>query len=262
MKVSRLTSFAIALNLASAVAIQARPSATDTTIHPQPDGSRIIVEQIPGVIEIPDPPEPVVRPAEPPQPPEEIARVAEEWRAWREANPFIHAGASVYRLPDGRRITHVSHWSVNNRPPVSFWSAADFSLLAHPGEIITPQGSHYGLLMMHSARDVDNEQEIPAVRRMESFPQGPAGWQMDEGSGPADAATLAAIQAVHAHYEANYASLKAAYEKLDTERAARRAELEANPPQPRDIHLRVGRLSRQQAADWHRHATQRNGGAE
>jgi len=251
-----------AILFASAIAIPAHANPANTTIHPQPDGSRIIVERIAGIIEIPDPPEPVVRPAEPPQPPEHIVRAAEQWQAWREANPFIQAAATVYRLTDGRRITHVSHWSVNNRPPVSFWSAADFSLLAHSGEMITPQGVHYGLLLMHSARDVENEQAIPAARRIESFPQGPAGWQMDENSGPADAATLAAIQAVHDFYESNQASLKAAYEKLEAERAARRAELEANPPQPRDIHLRVGRLSREQAADWHRHASQKSGGTE
>ena len=252
--------------LALGAALHAGSSGTDSTIHLQSDGSRIIVERFAGVIEVPDPPEPVVRSEEPPQTSEEIAAAAAQWQAWRETNPFIHAGASVYRLPDGRRLTHVSHWSVNNRPAVSFWSTADFALLAHPGEIVIGDGEseRYGLLLMHSIREVESAEEIAAFHNLETeaFPEGPAGWQLDASSALSDAATLAAIEAVHQHYAANLASLKAAYHQIEAERAARRADLEANPPQPRDIHLRVGRLSREQAADWHHHSARRKGGAE
>ncbi len=149
---------------------------------------------------------------------------------------------------------------------ISFWSTADFALLAHPGEIVIGDGEseRYGLLLMHSIREVESAEEIAAFHNLETeaFPEGPAGWHLDDNSVPPDAATLAAIEAVHQHYAANLASLKAAYHQIEAERAARRADLEANPPQPRDIHLRVGRLSREQAADWHHLSARRKRGAE
>ena len=150
---------------------------------------------------------------------------------------------------------------------ISFWSTADFALLAHPGEIIVGDGKNfrYGLLLMHSIREVESADEIAAFHNLKTtaaFPEGPAGWQLDANSALPDAVTLAAIESVHQHYAANLASLKAAYKQVEAERAARRADLEANPPQPRDIHLRVGRLSREQAADWHHHAARRKGGAK
>jgi hypothetical protein len=252
----------LAFLLAAFHPIHARPVAGDAAIHPQDDGSRIIVERLAGVMDIPAPPEPVAPAPRSPLPEEERISRAEKWRIWREANPVIRAGATVYRLPGGRRVTHVHYWSVNDRPSVSFWSAADFSLLAHPGEFITPEGVRYGMFLMHSSRDPGEERKIPGAQRAAPFPQEPSEWRMDPNSRPADASTLAAIQAIHAHYENNLAALKATYDKIEAERAARRAELEANPPQPRDIHLRVGRLSREQAADWHRHATRKNGGGE
>ena len=118
---------------------------------------------------------------------------------------------------------------------------------------------------MHSIREVESAEEIAAFHNLETteaFLEESAGWQLNANSALPDAATLAAIEAVHQHYSANLPSLEAAYKQVEAERAARRADLEANPPQPRDIHLRVGRLSREQAADWHHHSARRKGGAE
>ena len=49
---------------------------------------------------------------------------------------------------------------------------------------------------------------------------------------------MKSFHSIHAHYRANLIELQADY-----------AALEANPPQPRDIHLRVSCLSPEQAAD-------------
>jgi len=275
MKYILFTTFAIfAWIPASTLANHARSSASDTTIHPQPDGSRIIVERIPGVIEIPDPPEPVVRTAPEPETAERLAELAAQWQAQRTFHPTIHAGASVYRLPDGKTVTHVRNFRVNNGPMGSFWSSADFSILAHPGNYShpSPEGDvHYTMLLFWTLHDVATWKEWREKRgeeyqlpKVPDFPDGPATWIADEGgkAQQPDAATAKAINHLHQHHNDNLTELKAAYAKRIAEQAARRAELEANPPQPRDIHLRVGRLSREQAADWHSHATQRNGGAE
>jgi len=268
------SSATIAVLLFASLVGQAKPGAPNTTIHPQADGSRIIVERIPGVIEIPDPPEPVVRSAPEPETAERLAELTAEWRAQRIFHPTIHAGATVYRLPDGKTLTHVGNFRVNNGPMVSFWSSADFSILAHPGNFShpSPEGDvHYTMLLFWTLHDVATWKEWREKRGEEyqfpnvpDFPDGPATWIADDGemAQPPDAATARAINHLHEYHNENLPELKAAYAKHQSEQAARRAELEANPPQPRDIHLRVGRLSRQQAADWHRHATQRIGGAE
>jgi len=245
----------------------APPEIRETLTYDLPD-RRVIIERAPGII-LPDPPEPVVRPAPEPETLERLAELAAEWKAQRISHPTIHAGASVYRMPDGRTYTHVTNWSINNSPPVSFWSSADFSILAHPGGFThpTPDGDvNYTMLLFWSLHDVarwqafmakrDQEYELPKIPE---FLQGPATWILDENekAQQPDAATIQAINHLHEHHNRNLAELKEAYAKLEAEQAARRAELEANPPQPRDIHLRVSRLSQDQAIAWHKHATGR-----
>ena len=249
------------------LSLAAPPEIRETLTHELPD-RRVIIERAPGII-LPDPPEPVVRPAPEPETLERLAEWAAEWRAQRVLHPTIHAGASVYRMPDGRTYTHVTNWSVNNSPPVSFWTSADFSILAHPGGFThaTPDGDrNYTMLLFWSLHDIARWQAFMAKRELEyevpkipDFPKGPATWILDESekAQTPDAITLQAITHLHEHHNRNLAELKEAYAKLEAEHAARRAELEANPPIPRDIRLRVSRLSQYQAIAWHKHATGR-----
>jgi hypothetical protein len=237
---------------------------TDTVIHHLPD-RRVIIERAPGII-LPDPPLPAVRPAAQPGSAGRLAAFSAEWRAHRLLHPSIHAGATVYRLPDGKTVTLVTQWRVNDGPPVSFWSSADFSLLAHPGGFTrtTPEGEvNHTMLLLWSSHDVAMWKDLAARRGREyqppdlpEFPEGPATWIV-AGNGDmqkTDPVTERAIKHLHEHYNQNLTQLRQAYALLEAERAARRAELLANPPQPRDIHLRVSRLDPAQAAAWHRHA--------
>lgn len=242
----------------------APPEIRETTIHELSD-RRVIVERAPGII-LPEPPEPVVRPAPEPETLERLAEMAAEWRAQRISHPTIHAGGTVYRLSDGKTVTHVSTFSVNNGPMVSFWSSADFSILAHPGGFTqpTPDGDvNYTMLLFWTLHDAATWKEFREEHGLEyqhpelpDFPIGLETWILDrsEKAQQPDDATARAINHLHEYHNANLAELKAAYAKLETERAEQRAELEANPPQPRDIHLRVSRLSPEQAAAWHQHA--------
>ena len=262
--------FAVTILWLSPLLFAARPEVRETIIHEISD-RRVIVERASGII-LPDPPEPVVRPDPEPETAERLAEMADEWRAHRIAHPTIHAGATVYRLPDGKTVTHVSNFSVNNGPMVSFWSSADFSILAHPGGFTqpTPEGDvNYSMLLFWTLHDVATWKAFMDRRGMDyehpdvpEFPDGLATWIPDqrEKAQQPDAATARAINHIHEHHNAHLAELKAEYAKLEAERAARRAELEANPPQPRDIHLRVSRLSPEQAEAWHKHALESKGG--
>jgi len=262
MKSSHLIALAALLPWLAATA--SPPASHETTIHQLPD-RRVIIERAPGII-LPAPPAPVVRPAPEPATAEQLAEHDAIWRAYRISHPTIHAGATIYKLSDGRTLTHVTNWSVNNGPMVSFWSSADFSLVAHPGGFtrITSGGEvKYTMLLFWSAYDVAEWEEIAARRGREhahpefpEFPDGPATWLLDEAHshGNPDAATTLAITRIHEHYQENLAELRQTFESLQAEREARRAELEANPPIPRDIHLRVSRLDPAQAAAWHKHA--------
>ena len=165
MKSIPLTALSAALPWLSASA--GPPITLDTRIHHLED-RRVIIEHIPA-IQLPDPPEPVAKPEPESKTSEQLALLASKWQADRDSNPTIHAGATVYRLPDGTTVTHVNR---------------------------------------------------------------------------------------------HLTELQQAYANLEATRAARRAELEADPPQPRDIHLRVSRLTKAQAAAWHQHATERKGGRQ
>lgn len=242
--------------------IAAPPPARDTVIHQLPD-HRVIIERAPGII-LPDPPEPVAKPVPEPVSAERLAELAAQWREYRDTHPFIHAGATIYRLPDGSAISHVNQCSVNNGPSFSFWSRADFSLLAHPGKFVTPDGITYQMLLFPSIYDVRQWEEIHRKRgiayKIPDLPEiiGNANRWMpdstDDRNPKPDQEALAAIDAIHTHYFANFQELKTEHDRREAENAARRAEHEANPPQPRDIHLRVSRLNPAQAAAWHGYA--------
>lgn len=113
-----------------------QPEIRETTIHELSD-RRVIIERAPGII-LPEPPEPMVRPAPESETAERSAELTAEWRAQWISHPTIHAGGTVYRFPDGKTLTHISNFSVNNGPMVSFWSSADFSILAHHGGFTQP----------------------------------------------------------------------------------------------------------------------------
>jgi hypothetical protein len=128
---------------------------------------------------------------------------------------------------------------------------------------------NYSMLLFWTLHDVATWKAFMDRRGMDyehpsvpEFPDGPATWIPDqrEKAQQPDAATARAINHIHEHHNAHLAELKAEYAKLEAERAALRAELEANPPQPRDIHLRVSRLSPEQAEAWHNHALESKGG--
>jgi hypothetical protein len=246
------------------------PTAHDTVIHQLPD-HRVIIERAPGII-LPDPPVPVVSPEPEPVSTVRLAELAAQWREYRETHPFIHAGATIYRLPDGSVISHVNQWSVNNGSRFSFWSRADFSLLAHPGNFVTSDGITYQMLLFHTIYDVQQWEAIHSKRgivfKIPDLPEPssiPNVWipdPADDRNQKLDQETLAAVEAIHAHYFANLKQLKSDYDRREAENAARRSELETNPPKPRDIHLRVSRLDPAQAAAWHQYATESKGGDE
>jgi len=244
----------------------------DKTIHHLPDDRRVIIERIPA-INLPAPPAPAARPVPEHKTAAQLAELAAKWRADRDANPTIHATATVYRLADGTTATHIDQFRVNDGPLVSFWSGADFSLLAHPGSFVTPDGrTHYSMMLLWTSFDVGFWNRFVTRHGLEfrqpaipEFENSPATWFIDGKNTreQPDQATLAAIQFLHDHHNQNLAELQTTYARLQAGRAAIRAELAANPPQPRDIHFRVSRLTREQAAAWHRHAIeQRKGGAK
>ena len=227
------------------------------------EGRRAIIENVTR-IDVPNPPE------APPQPSEaDKTHLDPEFlgllRAHRERNPMIFAGATVFRFADGTRLTHVTGWRTNHSESITFWSSADFSILAHPGGFSKPDDTYYSLLLMWTPCDVERTAQTLTRRgivvfesqKFPDFPKGAATFQIvpaPDGSQP-DQSALTAIQDIHDHYNRHCAELTAAFDLREAENKARRAELGANPPLPRDIRLKVSRLTSEQAAAWHRHHT-------
>jgi len=250
-------------------AFSAPPELHEILTHELPD-RRVTIERAPGII-LPDPPQPVATRNLEPLAASRLAEMAAIWRAHRITHPSIHAGATVYRLVDGTTVTYVSNFSVNNGQRVSFWSSADFSLFAHTGGFkhTCLEGElNYTLLLFCSVYDVAAWQQFMEKRGKQyempglpAFSEGPATWVLTENKNKQelDPLTERTINHLHEHHDHNFAELKQAYAILQADLAVRRAELEANPPQPRDIHLRVSVLSPDQAAAWHQYALAQSG---
>lgn len=252
--------------IASTHLLGAPPAEQDIVIH-QLAERRVIIERAPPPLNLPAPPTTSHRQHSAPHSAEHLAELAAQQPQPHQAHPFIHAAATIYQLPNGQTISHITQFSVNNGPKFSFWTPADFSLIAHPGTLTTPQGTHYQLLILHTTHHVRTFDEIHQLTNphktttpdLESLTRENTTWLPDPPNTP-DQATTKALNDLHAYHNQNLDKLKTAHTRRQAEITARQAELAANPPQARDIHLRVSRLNPEQAAAWHQHATQQKGG--
>lgn len=173
-------------------------------------------------------------------------RVAE----YREANPesfILFLGATVYRAKDSPPRTLVRYWPGGKDGDITFWSSADFALIAGGiNSFVDSAGDSHHLMMAWSKVDIDRMADLRASRGLEydapeipNLPEGKATFQIT-GNQPA-AEKFVVIQSLHDLYNNEYERLKTAYEGRERARIEREAYLKANPPQPKDITLNYWR---------------------
>ena len=218
-----------------------------TTATQQQGGRTITIRRI-KPIALPPPPKPA-----PVQTALEQAALQEELAETGVLQPkwdFLFLGATVFRTKDSPPRTLVTYWpSITGE--VSFWSSADFGLLAGMGDFAAANGQTFSMFMAWGYEDIDGSMadfqashdrpyEAPLMPR---FPDGKATFSII-GAAAADPEVLVPIQALHDIYNNEFARLKAAYEGRERAQLQREAELKANPPRPKNITLNYWRTER------------------
>lgn len=220
----------------------------ETATHEQ-GGRTITIRQV-KPIALPPPPEPVESSAA-----EVTADFTQRLAEYREGHPksdLLFLSATVFRSKDSLPRTLVRYWPEGNGGHITFWSSADFALIAGGiNSFIDSAADTHHLLMGWGNVDIDRISELQAAKgreynapKMPEFAEGKATFQII-GEQPAPA-ELVAVQSLHDLYNSELARLKTAYEGRETARVQREAYFKANPPQPKNItlnHWRIGKTA-------------------
>ena len=161
--------------------------------------------------------------------------------------PMLSLGVTVYRFKDSPPRSLVRYWPRGGGEPLSFWSSADFSLIAGIRSFVGTDGLTYGLtLLPWGSIDVTRLTEASGGRYhppdIPAFPDGPASFSLIGTAPPAD--FLVAIQSLHDIYNSEFDRLKAAFENRQQVHLQQEADLKANPPKPRNIRFNYWRTEK------------------
>ena len=161
-----------------------------------------------------------------------------DYRAAHPQSAVLSLGATVYRSQASPPRTLVQYWPERGGDPITFWSSADFSLIAGIHSFVATDGRTYSLFLAwgnidttrnaQAARGTNHPPDIPI------FPDGPTTFSI-VGTAPADPSVLVPIQSLHDLYNREFALLKTASEGRESARLQRAADLKANPPQPKNL---------------------------
>jgi hypothetical protein len=217
-----------------------------TSTHEQ-GGRTITIRQI-KPIALPPPPAPVV--AAPAELDAEYSQRLAEFREKQPKSRLFFIGATVFRSKDSPPRTLVRYWPKGNGGSITFWSSADFALIAGGiNSFVDVAGDTHHMLMGWGNVDIDRMSELYAAKGREydapdlpDFPDGKATFQII-GEQPA-AEELVAIQSLHELYNSENERLRTAYEGRERARIEREEYLKANPPQPKDIILNFWRTEK------------------
>jgi hypothetical protein len=155
---------------------------------------------------------------------------------------MIFLSATVFRSKNSPPRTLVRCWPQGNREAITFWSSADFGLIAGVLSFVDTTGVTYSKMMSWGYANVESMSEIKESRLKAygatappAFSDGKASFEIIGASVPAE--DLAPIQALHDLYNNEHPRLKSAFEGRERARLEREAYLKANPPQPKDLVL-------------------------
>jgi len=220
---------------------EVKPEDIVSTTVTQDGDQTITVHQI-KPIDLPPPPEPA------PAPTPQSLSAFQQRLAQRQALPRpqpLHLSATVYRSAASAPRTHVRVWT-QDATPITFWSSADFALIAGIQNFTDSQGGTHQLFLGWGNADLDLLRQRHATGLsptpapdIPSLPEGTATFTLT--SGTPDAATLSALQALHELYQREYPRLLEAWQGRETARL-QAAEAAKNPPPPeKDITIHYWR---------------------
>ena len=203
-----------------------------------------------------------IKPINLPQPPAPIETVPTEaerefikqLKAYYAAHPrpeLLCLGATVFLSEKHPPRTLVRYWSISHKSQITFWSSADFSLIAGGISSFTDStGASHSIFMSWSHMDADLVSKVYAAQNrvyqkpeIPAFPAGKATFQII-GAAPA-AEELIAIQSLHDIYNSELPRLKTAYQSREQARLQHEAYEKAHPTQAKDITLNYWRTEKE-----------------
>jgi len=156
---------------------------------------------------------------------------------------YAMVSATVY---DGKRTNFRIYPNGKPEEEVTGWSNVNFLHLSSIGKFpdagAAQEELQWTLLPMVSEtntkvmRAYAPQADLPVVPTLPEFDNGGAVFSITSGHGSEGAQIL---RALHKHYETNFAEFREAFEARKEATEARKAELNANPPKPEDVHIRV-----------------------
>ncbi len=226
-----------------------------TATHEQ-GGRTITIREIKPIALPPPPP-----PAEPTtvEQDAEFSQRLAEYREKHPKNELLFLGATVFRSKDSPPRTLVRWWPTGGKGTITFWSSADFALIAGGiNSFADTAGDSHHMLMGWGNVDIDRMAELFAAKGREydapdlpAFPVGKAAFEI-AGDRQPTTEEMAVIQSLHDLYNSELERLRTAYEGRERARIEREEYLKANPPQPKDITLNF----------WHTEKPAANGKGE
>ena len=216
-----------------------------TTTHEQ-GGRTITIREIKPIAQPPPPAE--IMPAAPDA---EFSQRLAEYREAHPKNELVFLAATVFRSKDSPPRTLVRWWPMGGNGTITFWSSADFALIAGGiNSFADTAGDTHHMLMGWGNVDIGRMADLYAAAGREydapdlpDFPAGKATFQIIGDTKPT-ADELIVIQSLHDLYNSELERLRTAYEGRERARIEREAYLKANPPQPKDITLNFWRTEK------------------
>jgi hypothetical protein len=218
-----------------------------TTTHEQ-GGRTITIREIKHIALPPPPPPAETTLAEPDA---EFSQRLAEYREAHPKNELLFLGATVFRSKDSPPRTLVRWWPQGGRGTVTFWSSADFALIAGGiNSFADSAGDTHHMLMGWGNVDIGRMAELYAAKGREydapdlpEFPEGKATFVITGDTKPTPE-ELTVIQSLHDLYNNETARLRTAYEGRERARIEQEAYLKAHPPLPKDITLNFWRTEK------------------
>ncbi|MEO8614910.1 MAG: hypothetical protein ABI600_07215, partial [Luteolibacter sp.] len=215
----------------------------DTTT--QKEGGRTITIREIKPIALPPPPAPVEPSTTGAD--EDFRKQLAEYHNEHPKSDLLFIGATVFRSKNSPPRTLVRFWPGGKGEDITFWSSADFALIAGGINSFTDNtGDTHSILMGWGNVDIERMTDLYAAKgrvydapAMPDFSDEKAAFKI-VGKQPAPE-DIAPIEALHELYNKEYAELLRAYQGREKARIETEAELKAHPPKPKDITLNYWR---------------------
>ncbi len=162
---------------------------------------------------------------------------------------LIFIGATIFRLPDGDSRSLVTLQPMETGEAITFFSSADFSLLAGISTFTGSNGKNRTLILSWTASPCEGPTDLATqlqqnhgLKKTPNLPPGPASYTLISGN--PTATTLTAIQSLHTLYQSEHPRLLVAQQGRERARLSEEAHLKAHPPRPKDLvlhHWNIGK---------------------